>query len=80
MKTVKIDFNDFTAMVKLMDDADKLTTLLVGKNMEGERTFTSIHPHRIEVTTLQKNGWVRKNVLYRHGGKDEFFEGKWIED
>ena len=75
--TIKIDFQDLTAMRKVMDEYHTTETMLFGENTEGEMTTTSIFKDKIVLVTHQKNGWVRKDILHRDGTREELFDGKW---
>lgn len=75
--SIKIDFYDVPAMVKIMDNYHSTKIMLFGKNDDGEMTTTSIFKDKIVVVTYQNNHWVRINTLYRDSSIEETFDGKW---
>ena len=76
--SIIIDPSDFKSMCELMDRyGPTTTTMLFGENEDGEATYTSIFIDRIVVDTHQFNGWVRRNIYWRDGTREELFDGKW---
>ena len=76
--TITIDPSNFKSMCELMDKYGETTkTMLFGKNENGETITTSIFTDHIIVDTQQSNGWVRRNVYWRDGTREELFDGRW---
>lgn len=75
--TFTFDPTDLGAMRDLMDKYGKSDTMFMGVNTEGEDTTISIATENIVYVTYQHNGWVRKNVYWRDGTREEIFEGRW---
>ena len=76
---ILIDPVDHNGLVSLMDKYGAGHDMLRGTNESHENVLTSIFPDKIVITTLQKNGWVRKTMYYRDGNSEEIYEGRWIE-
>lgn len=75
---ITIDPKNFKSLCELMDKyGETLKTMLFGENEDGETTITSINPDNIVVDTQQSNGWVRRNIYWRDGTREELFDGKW---
>ena len=77
--TFVFDPTDLKAMCKLMDEYGDSDTMFTGTNTELEDTTISIFHDRIVYVTFQSNGWVRKNVYWRDGTREELFDGRWKE-
>ena len=75
--TFTFDPTDLGAMHALMDEHGHSDTMFVGVNTEFEETTISIFPEKIIYVTYQHNGWVRKNVYWRDGTREELFDGRW---
>ena len=76
--TITINPRDHKSLCKIMDKyGPTTTTMLCGENEDGEATYTSIFNDHIVVDTHQSNGWVRRNVYWRDGTREELFDGKW---
>lgn len=75
--TILIDPYDLDGLRKIMDEHCHLETMVFGENELGELTAASIFKDQIVVETYQSNGWLRKNIYYRDGSRDEMFNGKW---
>lgn len=75
--TFTFDPYDYEGMVKLMDELGDSETFYTGVNEALEDITISISKDRIDTTTFQSNGWVRKNTYWRDGTREELFEGKW---
>lgn len=75
--TFTFDPSDFEAMRNLMDEKGNSNTMFLGVNKNMEDTTVSISPDKIIYVTFQSNGWVRKNVYWRDGTREELFDGKW---
>lgn len=71
------DPRDLSAMRRLMDLYGDTRDLKIGVNENGEDTQISISRDCIRVTTMQHNGWVRKNTYWRDGTREETFDGRW---
>lgn len=75
MNHITIDSDDIAGLAKLMDEhAGECGT---GVNDEGEKTFILVKANTVEVTTYQKNKWVRRRTYHRDGTTEETFDGKW---
>lgn len=74
---LEIDFSDLPAMRKVMDNYHHLTTMLIGKSDSGEDTYTSVNSDHIVHDTFQKNGWVRRNILWYDGTSEEMYPERW---
>ena len=73
------------------NDAQKFTTIkgrkelmrnyngiYAGTNADGEKVQLSVASDKVELTTLQSNGWVRVNFYNAEGLPcGETFDGKW---
>ena len=62
------------AMNALMDKHGKSKTMYPGTNEHGESVYISIFEDMIVTMTTQSNGWMRKNIYYRDGSREETFE------
>ena len=76
---ILIDPVDHNGLVSLMDKYAAGHDMQWGTNENQESVLTCIFPDRIIITTLQKNGWVRKTMCYRDGDSEEIYEGRWTE-
>lgn len=74
--TFTFDPSDFDSMLKLMEEKGNGDTMYVGVNADFERTTISIFQEKIICETYQHNGWVRKNIYWRDGTREELFEGR----
>ena len=77
MKTINFDPNNLKAMCELMDEFGGVNDMFFGKNEDDEEVQISIAHDNIVVVTMQSNGWIRKNVYYRDGEREELFDGRW---
>lgn len=81
MEKKKLNFTfdptDLGEMCALMDKYGNSDTMFFGGNTEFEETTISIFQEKIVYVTYQHNGWVRKNVYWRDGTREELFDGKW---
>ena len=75
--TFTFDPNDLGSMCELMDKYSDSDTMFMGVNTEFEETEISIFPDKIVYVTYQHNGWVRKNIYWRDGTREEMFDGRW---
>ena len=75
--TFTVDPDDPAGMVALMDELGDSKTLYAGVNVHYEDVNISVFNDMIVVVTFQSNGWVRKNVYWRDGTREELYEGKW---
>lgn len=75
--TFTFDPTDFDAMRQLMDEHGNSDTMFLGVNTELEDTTISILPEKIVYVTYQRNGWVRKNIYWHDGTREEMFDGSW---
>ena len=48
--------------------------MYLGTNEHGEEVCISIFDEKIVTSTLQSNGWTRKNIYYRDGSREEMYE------
>ena len=76
MEYIKFDPADLKGMRKLMEEHGDSETAKYGKNEFDEDIIISIFKDKIVVVTYQSNGWVRKNVYYPDGLREELFDGK----
>lgn len=76
-KPIKFDPADFSRMCELMDEYGDSDFLIDAINENSEEVEISIFKERINTVTFQHNGWIRKNVYWRDGTREELFEGKW---
>lgn len=74
---IKFDPANLADMKKLMQEYGDDKTMKFGSNELGEDVAISIFKDKIVVTTNQSNGWVRKNIYYPTGEREELYEGKW---
>lgn len=72
-----LDPSDLGAMCELMDQYGNSDTMFMGVNTRFEETTISIFHEKIIYVTYQHNGWVRKNVYWRDGTREEMFDGRW---
>ena len=75
--TFTFDPTDLGAMRALMDEHGNSNTMFVGVNTDFEQTTISISQEKIIYVTYQHNGWVRKNIYWRDGTREETFDGRW---
>ena len=71
---IHLDPTDFEGMLKLMDDYGDSKTMFPGTNEGGEDVHISIFPDKIVTETFQHNGWIRKNIYYRDGTREELYD------
>ena len=74
---IKFDPSNLAGMKKLMQEHGDDETMKFGSNELGEDVSISIFKDKIVVVTNQSNGWIRKNIYYPTGEREELFEGKW---
>jgi hypothetical protein len=74
MKQIHFDPTNQEAMNALMDEHGKSKTMYPGTNEHGESVYISIFEDKIVTMTSQFNGWMRKNIYYRDGSREETFE------
>ena len=74
---IQFDPTDLDGMLALMDEYGESETLFAGENEDGERTDISIFKEKIMCSTMQQNGWVRRNIYWRDGTREEFYDGRW---
>ena len=74
---IELDPSDLDGMRKLMDEHGDSKFPFSGTNEDMEQVSISIAKDRIDVVTYQDNGWIRRNVYWRDGTREELFEGKW---
>ena len=74
MKQIHFDPTNQEAMNALMDELGKSKTMYPGTNEHGESVYISIFEDKIVTMTSQSNGWMRKNIYYRDGSREETFE------
>lgn len=72
-----VDPSDFDGMLEIMDAYGDTEMPFSGVNDEGEDVSISVFSDRIVVETYQSNGWVRENIFWRDGTREELFDGKW---
>jgi len=74
MKQIHFDPTNQEAMNALMDEHGKSKTMYPDTNEHGESMYISIFENKIVTMTSQINGWMRKNIYYRDGSREETFE------
>ena len=74
MKQIHFDPTNQEAMNALMDEHGKSKTMYPGTNEHGESVYISIFEDKIVTMTSQSNDWMRKNIYYRDGSREETFE------
>lgn len=74
MNVICIDPKNLDSMIEIMDMYGDTATMLFGEDENGEDTFTSICKDHIEILTCYDNGWIRKNVYWRNGTREESYE------
>ena len=74
MKQIHFDPTNQEAMNALMDEHGKSKTMYPGTNEHGESVYISSFEDKIVTMTSQFNGWMRKNIYYRDGSREETFE------
>jgi hypothetical protein len=74
---ITFDPTSLKSMIALMDEHGNSDTLYPGRNEYGERTTLSISHDSITCVTYQENHWVRMNIYWRDGTKEELYDGKW---
>ena len=74
MKQIHFYPTNQEAMNALMDEHGKSKTMYPGTNEHGESVYISIFEDKIVTMTSQFNGWMRKNIYYRDGSREETFE------
>ena len=74
MKQIFFDPTNQEAMNALMDEHGKSKTMYPGTNEHGESVYISIFEDKIVTMTSQSNDWIRKNIYYRDGSREETFE------
>ena len=77
MEYIKFDPTDLKGMRRLMKEHGDSETAKLGSNENGEDVAISIFKDRIVVVTYQSNGWIRKNIYYPDGSREELFDGRY---
>lgn len=77
MEYIKFDPADLEGMRELMEEYGDSKTEKFGSNELGENIGISIFKDKIVVVTYQSNGWIRKNIYYQDGSREELFDGKY---
>lgn len=75
--TFTVDPTDLEGLRKIMDEHGDSKFPFFGDNEQLEEVMISVAKERIDVTTYQHNGWVRRDVYWRDGTREELYEGKW---
>ena len=70
---IRFDPTDFNGMIELMDKYGDSETLYPGENDEGKLVHISIFHDMIVTETFQSNNWIRKNIYYRDGTREELY-------
>lgn len=70
---IEVDFKDRKHCLELMDEYGDTKMPFFGENTEGESVIIGITHDSIAVDTFQKNGWCRRNVLWRDGTTEELY-------
>lgn len=73
-KGFEVDLNDYRGCIALMDKYGDSESAFFGNNEEGEDVIISINEDNITLQTLQDNGWIRTNVLWRDGTTEELYD------
>ena len=71
--SIRLDPTDLKGMIELMDKYGDSQTLYPGENDEGELVHIFIFHDMIVTETLQSNNWIRKNIYYRDGSREELY-------
>lgn len=74
MNQINLDPTDQESMNRLMDEHGDSKTMYPGINEDGEDVYISIFHDKIVTSTTQSNGWIRKNIYWRDGTREETFE------
>ncbi len=74
---IEFDPTNLASMNELMQKYGDSDTMKLGVNEIGEDVSISIYKDKIIVVTYQSNGWVRKNIYYPTGEREELYDGKW---
>lgn len=74
MKQIHFDPTNQEAMNALMDEHGRSKTMYPGTNEHGESVYISIFEDKVVTMISQTNGWMRKNIYYRDGSREETFE------
>ena len=72
-----VDFEDLEACKEVMRQYGSSEYPYAGLNEDDEQVTINVYKDHITVLTFQENGWMRKNVIWDDGTKEELFEGKW---
>lgn len=73
-KKLAVNMGNFNQLKELMKNHEKYKTMLFGENGEGETVSISINEDNVVCSTLQKNGWTRKNIVHADGSSEELYE------
>lgn len=65
--------NDEKKLKNLMDNYKNYPYMIIGKNENEEDVWIGIFQNRIETQTFQHNNWVRHNIYYRDGTREELY-------
>lgn len=76
MEHIEFNPSDIKGMRHLMDTYGNSDTMKPGINELGEKVMISIFEDKIVVVTYQSNKWIRKNIYYYDGTREELFVGK----
>lgn len=70
----EVDFNDFEGCLEIMRKYCGSKLPFFGTNADGENVIISVNASNITVQTMQKNGWLRTNVLWEDGTVEERYD------
>jgi hypothetical protein len=74
-KVLNFDPMDNKGNVALMERANEKTFDVpwAGKNVDGENIMISVNTDNITVETFQNNNWIRENIYWKDGTREELY-------
>lgn len=67
-------YEELEEMMAKKTDKYGLNSTMTAENQDGEQVIITRYEDAIVVETLQKNGWIRKNVYHKDGAKEESYK------
>lgn len=64
-KNLRLDTSDIASIERLISEFEEYPTMLEGEDEDGCKTSVWVYHDRVEVRTMQRNGWMRINIYWR---------------
>ena len=75
METIFIDYSNWKQLRNLMDRHKEFDTMLIAHNSKDELCETSILSDHIIVKVYQNNDWIRRDIYWYDGTREELYDG-----